>query len=248
MHLPRAVTIWFWHPKRHVGDGAGPGSVVRAALCPSGAGQRVNHRETAALQHVSHAPRPPHQPPARPNSSGLRCSGQQYVRGQRWFGMAARYGVIDAAARLLLARRRLDRRRGRGIWRRRRRESRCSRGWVWHAYGSRRAIAWAALPLLVAGRRPTPTVALRLKTLERGFDVVVAGEAEETIVHLVDAVVRETTVVGGAGDSLSRRQRYAAKRRPVRSRSPTLDKPGVPAASRRHSYDKYWYEPVGARK
>ena len=58
--------------------------------------------------------------------------------------------------------------------------------WVWHAYGLVERLR-GRVPLLVAGG--AHATVRPIETLERGFDVVVAGEAEVAIIDLVDAVM-----------------------------------------------------------
>jgi radical SAM superfamily enzyme YgiQ (UPF0313 family) len=112
--------------------------------------------------------------------------------------------------------------------------------WVWHAYALVERLR-GRVPLLVAGGahatvRPT-------ETLARGFDVAVAGEAEEVMPRLVDAVVARRALSEVPGILFRDRDgviRSGACAQPVADLD-TLAFPQLAQAL----YDRRWYDPSG---
>jgi len=111
--------------------------------------------------------------------------------------------------------------------------------WVWHAYRLAERFA-GRFPLLVAGG--AHTTVCPVETLERGFDVALVGEAERSIVALVDWVegARALEDVSGAvwrsGDGTVR----------ATAASPALEDLDAlaPPLQAQHLFDPAWYDPA----
>jgi anaerobic magnesium-protoporphyrin IX monomethyl ester cyclase len=112
--------------------------------------------------------------------------------------------------------------------------------WVWHAYGLVERLR-GRVPVLVAGG--AHATVRPIETLERGFDVVVAGEAEMTIVDLVDAVMTRRALSEVPGILYRDRDgavRNGACAQPISD----LDTLAFPQLAQ-GLYDKFWYDPSG---
>jgi radical SAM superfamily enzyme YgiQ (UPF0313 family) len=111
--------------------------------------------------------------------------------------------------------------------------------WAWHAYELIDKLA-GRVPLLVAGG-PHAT-ARPEEPLTRGFDVSVIGEAEETVVCLIDAVEQGTTLAEVSGIC------YRADDGSIRTTRPRappadLDELGSPLLAQ-DLFDPGWYHPT----
>jgi radical SAM superfamily enzyme YgiQ (UPF0313 family) len=111
--------------------------------------------------------------------------------------------------------------------------------WVWHAYGIVERLR-GRVPLLVAGGAHT-TVRPE-ETLERGFDVAVVGEAERTIVRLVDHVEGRCALEDVPG--IVFRADGELRRGPPAGHLEDLDSLPLPQLSQ-HLFDRAWYHPEG---
>lgn len=112
--------------------------------------------------------------------------------------------------------------------------------WVWHAYQIVDRLR-GRFPLLVAGG--AHATVRPIETLERGFDVVIAGEAEDAILRLVDAVMARrplSDVPGVLFRDASGAIRNGACALPIAD----LDTLAPPQLSQ-DLYDKFWYDPSG---
>jgi radical SAM superfamily enzyme YgiQ (UPF0313 family) len=115
--------------------------------------------------------------------------------------------------------------------------------WVWHAYrlvDVLRTRFGRAAPVLVAGG--AHATVRPAETLARGFDVAVVGEAEETIVELVDHVRAGRPLDGVAGIH------YRARDGTVRATAPRgfvadLDALPLPQLAQ-PLYETQWYSPT----
>jgi radical SAM superfamily enzyme YgiQ (UPF0313 family) len=112
--------------------------------------------------------------------------------------------------------------------------------WVWHAYGLAERLRGRVRLLVAGGAHATVRPA---EPLARGFDVVVTGEAEETIVHLADAVAAHRAISGVPGILYRDRDgvtRSGACAQPILD----LDTLAFPQIAQ-GLYDKYWYDSSG---
>jgi radical SAM superfamily enzyme YgiQ (UPF0313 family) len=112
--------------------------------------------------------------------------------------------------------------------------------WVWHAYRLVESFR-GRFPLLVAGG--AHTTVCPDEVLEHGFDIAVLGEAEKTIVSLVDHLERGTALETIPGI------RFRAADGKIRSGPPTgpiadLDSL-APAFHAQDLFDRRWYDPSG---
>jgi len=132
--------------------------------------------------------------PPSPERLGSPLLGQQYVAAAL-LARGCEVRVIDAAARYFghdadwiadQAERFRPHIIGIGLFTR----------WVWHAYRLVERLAGTG-PLLIAGG--AHATARPDETLARGFDVAVTGEAEESVVDLVDAVEGRRPLAEGRG-------------------------------------------------
>ena len=112
--------------------------------------------------------------------------------------------------------------------------------WVWHAYRIVDSLRGRG-PLLVAGG--AHATVRPLETLARGFDAVLAGEAEDAIVDLVDTVAAErplSDVPGILFRDAAGGVHGGACSRPIAD----LDALAPPQLAQ-HLYDRSWYDPSG---
>ena len=113
--------------------------------------------------------------------------------------------------------------------------------WVWHAYRLAQRFA-GRFPLLVAGG--AHTTVRPVEALERGFDVALVGEAERSMVALVDWVQGRRCLdeVPGAlwrdGDGMVRAT-------PAAPALEELDELAPPLRAQ-HLFDHAWYDPAAA--
>lgn len=110
--------------------------------------------------------------------------------------------------------------------------------WVWHAYRIVERLRGGRALLVAGGAHATvcPT-----ETLAHGFDVAIAGEAEATIVHLIDAVSAERALSEVPGILYRDRDgavRSGACTQPIAD----LDALASPMLAQR-LYDTRWYDP-----
>jgi radical SAM superfamily enzyme YgiQ (UPF0313 family) len=112
--------------------------------------------------------------------------------------------------------------------------------WVWHAYRLARAFSGSG-SLMVAGG--AHTTVRPDEALEHGFDVAVMGEAERTIVELVDHVE------GGKPLEEVHGIRFRARDGGIRGTLPALpagDLDALPLPlTAQHLFDPAWYDPSG---
>jgi anaerobic magnesium-protoporphyrin IX monomethyl ester cyclase len=160
--------------------------------------------------------------PPSPERLGAPLLGQQYVAASL-LAAGHEVKVIDAAARchhpspdeIIAA---VDAFRphltGMGLFTR----------WVWHAYRLARALRGRAGLLVAGGAHPT---VLPNEPLEHGFDLAVAGEAEDTILALAEAAESGRPVVVPPPRFIDNLDRLAP---------PHLAQP---------LYDSRWYDPSG---
>ena len=111
--------------------------------------------------------------------------------------------------------------------------------WVWHAYRLGERLRDVA-PLLVAGG--AHATVRPAETLAHGFDVAIAGEAEATILHLVDAVIarRPLSEVPGI---LYRDRDGAIRSGSCANAIADLDALASPQLAQ-PLYDNGWYDPA----
>jgi radical SAM superfamily enzyme YgiQ (UPF0313 family) len=112
--------------------------------------------------------------------------------------------------------------------------------WVWHAYRLAEAFR-GRFPLLVAGG--AHATVRSDETLERGFDVAVIGEAEETVVQLIDVVEGRITLSEVRGIRFRGPDGRVQSGPPARF-VPDLDALPLPQAAQ-HLFDPDWYSPGG---
>lgn len=112
--------------------------------------------------------------------------------------------------------------------------------WVWHAYRLARSFRGCS-PLLVAGG--AHTTVRPDEALEHGFDVAVIGEAERTIVHLVDHLEGRRRLDDVQGI------RFRAPDGTIRGTPPALpiaDLDALPLPmGAQHLFEPGWYDPSG---
>jgi len=111
---------------------------------------------------------------------------------------------------------------------------------VWHAYALVERLR-GRVPMLVAGG--AHATVRPAETLERGFDAAIAGEAEESILQLVDAVVagRPLSEVPGI---LYRGPDGAPRSGTCAQSIADLDTLAFPQLAQ-ELYDRQWYDPSG---
>jgi radical SAM superfamily enzyme YgiQ (UPF0313 family) len=176
--------------------------------------------------------------PPSPEQLGAPLLGQQYVAAAliargcevRVIDAAARYYRGDVDAIVAEAERFAPDLVGFGLFTR----------WVWHAYRLVERFR-GRFPLLVAGG--AHATVCPDETLEHGFDVAVIGEAEETIVRLVDWLERRSPLSGIAGI------RYRDPNGSITSGPPAraiaeLDSLPLPQTAQ-DLYHPGWYDPAG---
>lgn len=112
--------------------------------------------------------------------------------------------------------------------------------WVWHAYRLVDALRGSG-PLLVAGGAHATVRAE--ETLARGFDVAVEGEAEETIVGLVD-YLEGRAVLDDVPGVVFRDGDGRVRRGPKGDFVADLDRVPFPQLAQ-DLYDPRWYSPAG---
>jgi radical SAM superfamily enzyme YgiQ (UPF0313 family) len=118
--------------------------------------------------------------------------------------------------------------------------------WVWHAYRLAQRLHEARsrrgqrASLLVAGG--AHATVRPVETLARGFDVVIAGEAEEVIVRLVDAVIAKRSL--GEVPGIHYRDRDRTVSTPSSGAITDLDSLAPPQLAQ-DLYDRTWYDPSG---
>ena len=112
--------------------------------------------------------------------------------------------------------------------------------WVWHAYGLAERLR-GRVPLLVAGG--AHVTARPFEPLDHGFDACVVGEAEETVVRLVDALEsgRSPAEVPGV---VVRDASGAVRVGPPAPTISDLDTLAFPQLAQ-PLYDARWYDPTG---
>lgn len=112
--------------------------------------------------------------------------------------------------------------------------------WVWHAYNlveRLRNRGW----LLVAGGAHATVCAE--ETLAHGFDIAVEGEAEQTIVKLVDWL-EGNGALEKIGGIVFRDEQGVIRHGPPASRIEDLDALALPQTAQ-DLYDRHWYDPAG---
>ena len=113
--------------------------------------------------------------------------------------------------------------------------------WVWHAYRLAERFA-GRFPLLVAGG--AHTTVRPLETLERGFDVALVGEAERSIVALVDWA-RARRGLADVPGALWRERDGTMRATPAAPALEDLDALAPPLRAQ-HLFDPAWYDPAAA--
>jgi anaerobic magnesium-protoporphyrin IX monomethyl ester cyclase len=112
--------------------------------------------------------------------------------------------------------------------------------WVWHAYRLVERFR-GRFPLLVAGG--AHATVCPDETLRHGFDVAVIGEAEETIVQLVDAVEGRTPLDAIPGIRFRAADGTLHSGPPARF-IPDLDALPLPQLAQ-DLFERHWYDPSG---
>ncbi len=113
--------------------------------------------------------------------------------------------------------------------------------WVWHAYRLAEAFRGSGALLVAGGAHTTVRPD---EALARGFDVAVIGEAERTVVQLVDVLEGRATLENIPGI------RYRGQDGHIHATRPTvaltdLDSLALPLTAQ-HLFDPHWYDPTGA--
>ena len=111
--------------------------------------------------------------------------------------------------------------------------------WVWHAYRLAERFA-GRFPLLVAGG--AHTTVRPLEALERGFDVALVGEAERSIVALVDVLEGRCGMEEVPG-AMWREPGGAVRATPALPALEDLDVLAQPLRAQ-HLFDPSWYDPA----